>query len=247
MTRLDGDVDYACARIGARIGARPDAATWRRIETVRELAAMLDAARMSALRPWTAGLSADADPHAIESVLRGHWRSLAAEVVAWMPERWQPALAWSATAPDLPALDHLRRSAEAPQWLRDDAVYREWSTHPLGPIASLASERDTSTLMRAWTGEWQRRLPQSHATEAPLLGVLSRMLARHSDAMRAAPPGDASALVLALRERLDALYRKAVLEPTAAFVYIAQSALDLARLRGEIMRRALFPRLAPAP
>jgi hypothetical protein len=69
----------------------------------------------------------------------------------------------------------------------------------------------------------------------------------HIDAMRAAPPGDATPLVRALRERLDSLYRRAVLEPTAAFVYLAATALDLARLRGEIMRRALFPAVAPAP
>lgn len=245
--RPGGDLDYACARIGARYGAHPDAATWLRIETVRELAAMLDAARATALRPWTAGLSADAEPHAIERVLRAHWRSLAAEVAAWMPERWQPALAWSALAVDLVAIDHLRRGAQAPQWLQDDAVYREWTAAAPGPMRALASDGDTDALMRAWRDEWRRRLPHSHATEAPLLGALSRTLARHAEAMRAAPPGDASPLVRALRERLEALYRRAVLEPTAAFVYLGLTALDFARLRGEIMRRALFPRLAPAP
>jgi len=51
MSMRVGDLDYACARIAARFGARPDAATWRRIETVRDLAAMLDAARLTVLRP----------------------------------------------------------------------------------------------------------------------------------------------------------------------------------------------------
>jgi len=245
--RPGGDLDYACARIGARYGAHPDAATWLGIETVRELAAMLDAARATALRPWTAGLSADAEPHAIERVLRGHWRSVAAEVTAWMPERWQPALAWSALAADLPVLDHLRRSAQTPQWLRDDGIYREWSADAPGPMTALAEGRDTDALMRAWRDEFRRRLPRSHAREAPLLSALALLFARHADSMRNAPPGDSSPLVRALRERLDALYRRAVLEPTAAFIYLALTALDFAHLRGEIMRRALFPRLAPAP
>ena len=251
--RASGDLDYACARIGARYGARPDAATWRRIETVRDLGAMLDAARASALRPWTAGLAGDSDPHSLERVLRGQWRALAAEVAAWMPEPWRRAIAWSAIVADLPALDHLRRGEAPPRWLRDDRVYEEWSDRArddtsaaADTIAALAAAPDTDTLMHGWRDGWRRRLPRSYSREAPLLSTFVRLTLGHAADMRAAPPGDASPLVQALRERLEALYRRAVLEPTVAFVYLALAALDLARFRGEVMRRAVFPTLPPA-
>ena len=252
--RRSGDLDYACARIAARYGGRPDPVAWRRIETVRDLAAMLDAARATALRPWTAGLSADTAPHASERVLRGHWRSLAGEVATWMPQPWQAAVAWSALAPDLAALDLLRRGDPDPSWLRDDSLYAGWSgrsgaaERAMAPsLARLASSRDGAALLRAWCEEWRRRLPRSHERQAPQLARFTRLVTRFFAEMRAAPPGDASSIVRSLRERLEALYRRAMLEPTAAFAYLALAALDLARLRGEVLRRELFPRLAPAP
>jgi len=37
--------------------------------------------------------------------------------------------------------------------------------------------------------------------------------------------------------------RRAMLDPAAAFAYLALIALDLERLRGELLRRAAFPGL----
>jgi len=47
----------------------------------------------------------------------------------------------------------------------------------------------------------------------------------------------------ALAVRLSLLYRRATLDPAVAFIFLALSALDMERLRGELLRRALFPRL----
>ena len=80
-----------------------------------------------------------------------------------------------------------------------------------------------------------------------MLVTFMQLLSRHARAMRTAPPGDASAIVQSLRARLEILYRRAVLEPTVAFAYLALAALDLARLRAEVLRRAVFPNLPPAP
>jgi len=248
-----GDLDYACARIAARFGARPDAAAWRRIESVRDLAAMLDAARATPLRPWTAGLSAEANPHAIERVLRGHWRALAGEVATWMPRRWRPAIEWAASAPDLPALAAWRRGGRPPQWFADDPVYRLWNSEAApetpgaaGALAALGPAHDVGELTHAWRAELLSRLPDSHAAEAPLLGKFTQLVERSIGEMHAAPPGDGSPIMRSLRERLERLFRRAMLEPSAAFVYLALAALDLGKLRGETMRRLVFPQLAPA-
>jgi hypothetical protein len=47
----------------------------------------------------------------------------------------------------------------------------------------------------------------------------------------------------ALSSRLIALYRRAMLDPAAVFIFLALSALDIERLRGELVRRAIFPGL----
>ena len=253
MNLRSGDLDYACARIAARFGARPDAAAWRRIESVRDLAAMLDAARATPLRPWTAGLSAEANPHAIERVLRGHWRALAGEVATWMPRRWRPAIEWVASAPDLPALAAWRRGGRPPQWFADDPVYRLWNSEAApetpgaaGALAALGPAHDVGELTHAWRAELLSRLPDAHAAEAPLLGKFTQLVERSIGEMHAAPPGDGSPIMRSLRERLERLFRRAMLEPSAAFVYLALAALDLGKLRGETTRRLVFPQLAPA-
>ena len=40
--------------------------------------------------------------------------------------------------------------------------------------------------------------------------------------------------------------RRATLEPAAASIHLALTALELERLRGELLLRALFPRWKPA-
>ena len=50
----------------------------------------------------------------------------------------------------------------------------------------------------------------------------------------------------ALQARLALLFRRAMLDPAAAFIFLALTALDLERLRGELLRRAAFPGVAMA-
>lgn len=240
-TAMAGDLDYACARVAAREGARADAAAWGRIETARDLRVMLDAARVSPLHDWTAGIAAESDPHGIERALRGHWRTLAREVARWMPERWQPAVTWAALQDDLPIVDAMRRREPVPAWIVEDEPYRAALERAMARIPARA---DGTGATRAWRDELARRLPPSHAREAPMLPEWVRILADHESAMRAAPPGDAALLLQSLRSRLRSLRRRATLEPTAAFVFLTHRALDLARFRGEIMRRRLLPQVA---
>jgi hypothetical protein len=46
--------------------------------------------------------------------------------------------------------------------------------------------------------------------------------------------------------RLALLYRRATSNPAAAFIFLALCALDMERLRGELLRRAIFPRFGVA-
>jgi hypothetical protein len=84
-------------------------------------------------------------------------------------------------------------------------------------------------------------------TAAALLPDLVRLLAEHAAAFREPLEVDGWALRRALHARLTQLFRRATLEPAAAFIFLALSALDCERLRGEILRRVVFPRLPLAP
>lgn len=220
-----GDLEYALARIASRIGERPTEAAWRSIAVIRDFAALIDAARQQPFGRWMAGIGRESGAHAIETALRASWRALGAEVRLWMPEEWQAAVDWATDLVDLPAAIHLARGEPLLGWMRDDATYRE-----LGSDPRLANS-DPDLVMRAWGDEWQRRAPQAARDDAILreLAGLVRSEPRRS-----------------LGARLSHLYRRATLDPAAAFIFLAMSALDMERLRGELLRRAVFPTIEAA-
>jgi len=247
-----GSLDYAQARLQARHGQRVDEAAWRRIETMREFAPLLELARGTALRPWLVSIAADTTAHGIEATLRGHWRALVDEVVTWMPGPWQAALGWCAVLPDLAPLQHLARGGEAAAWIADDGELGELCAAPpptrlavlaAGPLAALAPAWDAPQAMgRSWLIEWQRRLPQPLNEAGDALGQLVHELCDHAGSFAEASPGQGWQLRAALRARISLLLRRAALEPAAAFIHVALCALDLERLRGELLRRVLFRR-----
>lgn len=98
--------------------------------------------------------------------------------------------------------------------------------------AGARDDVDAVAALAAWRREWWRRAPRA-ARRDELLRTLGGSLAQHRG-LRVEPRR-------ALCLRLEALYRRATLEPAAAFVFLALSALDLERLRGELVRRASFP------
>jgi len=241
---IAGDLDYAHARLCARFGRRPDELAWRSIEPIRGLPAFLDAARGQLFRPWIEAVTATATPHEIEAALLARRRALVSEVAQWMPQSWQPAVRWAGVAAELPVLEHLSRGGEALPWMRDDAVYGELrgeAAHPpiSGPLLPLAAGwRRPDGLLRTWRREWMRRLPRSGAG-SKLLDALARVLASQRFLAGTAP-----AVLPARRSlvaRLETLFRRAAGDPAEAFVFLALSTLDLERLRGELLRRAVFP------
>lgn len=249
------DLAYASARVAARFGARPQGSDWRRLEVLRALTALLEAARGTPLGRWTAGVTAGQDAHAIARVLRGHRRALAAEVTGWMPAPWRPALAWLAVTPDLPTCAHLASGRPPRPWMRDDAVYRDWLLPSEGPapgctrdaswrvdgdlddtLAALAARgaaaSATPPTCARWRAEWRRRLPR----QAPVaLVAAGDRVATHFH-----PPG-AEVAGAASGTRFDARRAEAVAD-AIEYPRTDRSALSGARAIGP-ERAALTARL----
>lgn len=239
-----GSLEYAHARLCARYGNRPDELDWRRIEMIRELAALLDTARATPLGAWITGIGPQADVHAIERALRDHLRMRIRAISGWMPAAWRPSLDWCAVLVDLPVLQHLARGGPPPPWLRDDpaAPGGLGRTHD-GPAAALAAgTADPDRMTALWRAEWRRRLPARGGGSA-LLGDFAALVAAHAALFRNPKLADGWAQRRALHARLSQMFRRATLDPAAAFIFLALSALDGERLRGELLRRAAFPRL----
>lgn len=251
-----GSLEFAQARLQSRHGQRAGEAAWQRLETAREFSALLDAARNSPLRPWLVGITAPGTSQQIEAVLRAHWRATVAEVARWMPKAWQAAVLWCAVWPDLPVLQHLARGGEPAAWMHDDPELRALcaATAAEQPAALAASAfaplalawQAPESMARAWRDEWQRRLPQPLGGVEDSLSQLTATVLKHGAAFAAAPPGPGWLLRRSLQARLSLLLRRVALEPAAAFIHVALCALDLERLRGELLGRALFAQRRPA-
>lgn len=241
-----GSVEFACARVSARYGARPDEALWRRIELLRDFAAVLASMRASPLAGWVVGVGADADAHAVEAAARRRWRQLVAEVAGWMPAAWQPAVLWCALLPDLPVLLHVAHGGDRAPWLAADPVYGEVARRALKDVDTgrsqlvSAAAHGARRLVGAWRAEWLRRLPGPLA-QSGALAELVAVLDAHARAFAAAHPADGWPLRGALHARIALLFRRAALEPGTAFVYLALAALEYERVRGELLRRCVFP------
>jgi hypothetical protein len=181
----------------------------------------------------------------VEALLLNRWRMLVDEVRAWMPAQWHPAIAWAGVLGDLPVAQYLARGGVPLPWMRDDPAYRELTRGggppASGPLVPLAPAWTSSGgFFRTWADEWRRRVPRRHGTEAGAIADYARLLVA-GRAARNDPSGiDGVPARRSLAARLTVLYRRATLDPAAAFIFLALSALDMERLRGELLRRAIF-------
>ena len=242
-----GGCEYLQARLQARQGGRPDAAAWSHLEAIRELSPLLRFAADSPFRPWLAGITAETDIHAMEAALRQRWHDLVAEVARWSPDKWRPALRWWGLLPELPLLVHLLAGQAPLPWMAADPHWAGIAAAGTGEdFAALSGAiAGQESVDAAWLAEWRRRRPALDDDEAVLFAELERRLVEHAAAFRGAAVGDAWTLRRALQARLDSLFRRCLLSPAAAFVFLLQAALDLERLRGAIIRRRALPPLVP--
>jgi hypothetical protein len=109
--RAAGSLEYAFARMQARLSRRASEGTWAAIEEARSVTPIYDAVRGTSLERLLEALPPQPELPDVDIAARKAWSRTVAEAAAWMPAEWAPALAWcdSRTAPHptlLPSLGH---------------------------------------------------------------------------------------------------------------------------------------------
>ncbi|MDX1696913.1 MAG: hypothetical protein R3308_01430 [Thiohalobacterales bacterium] len=240
---------YMQTRLQAHHGRRPDEQVWLQLQGTSGLANYLQAARRTPLLPWVSGLQPDHDTHAIERSLRRQFRTHVGQVARWLPADWAASIRWITLLPDLPALQHLLKGEAAPAWMLENPRLRPYTSENPSLRLQALQTSGWREIVRAWqTGTppveawldcWRRQWPASrrlHAGLQHLCGLYRSNLAE----LRTAPADTAQQRAL-LAGRLRTAFRRFSFQPAAACAHLGLVALDLERLRAELVSRALFP------
>jgi hypothetical protein len=242
---------YSQARLHARHGDRLDDADWRRLTGVGDFLQLLQAARASAMRPWVLPFSEDTDIHTMENWLRHQFRDYVDTVAGWQPAPWRDALRWSRRLVDLPALRRLLSGKLAWPWMWEDEAIAPFITEDGQAQLEAMRESDCAPLVQAfedgqslldgWLDQWRKLWPARTKRLAAPLEELGLLLRRQMDELTAATDvRETERGKEQLKSRLVAGFRRHVHDPAGAYFHLALTALDIATLRGELVRHRLF-------
>jgi hypothetical protein len=265
LTDAEFDPGYGYARLSARLATRPDERTWRLLRSARSLRAAIDVLRASSAASYVAGATTGGEVDDVESGLRQHLRMRIRELVSWAPRPWRPAVEFTEVLLDLPAVQHLLSDRPLPRWLREDPRLSAYAaaeiasrrgrlaTGPLAPFAAAADamlrkprlprgrqrvKRTLHPLLELWCDRWQRLWPRCDGGERDALQRLLHTVRSHLEAFAALPPEAAAGARERLAERIRRQLHDAAARPAALFAYLLLVALDVERLRGELVLQA---------
>jgi hypothetical protein len=163
-----GSLEYAVARMQARLSRRPSEGTWAAIEEARGLVPIFDAARGTSLERMLQALPPQADLPSVDRAARTAWSCAVAEATAWMPPEWMPALAWCDSAAK-PETASARNPTLLPS-LANPAWRRRWPADQAD-----AGLDELGKLFASHLGRFRLALP--HEAQALRRGFEARLLA----------------------------------------------------------------------
>lgn len=250
---LPSQFAYSQTRLQARHGERPDEQTWRQLETQQELVNFLQNARRSPLRPWVLGMHANDNWHLLEQTLLQQLHLYIEHVANWQPSPWRAAVRWVRHLLYLPALQYLLSGNTAPAWMLQDSYLKPFTSTGVQQRLLAMQQSDSAPivsawqeglpLLKGWLQHWHTLWPDEHSTTTRPLIKISALLLRHLETFRHIHPGQGWQERENLASKLSNLFRRYSQQPAAVFLHLALVALDIERLRGNIMQRALFPEL----
>ena len=239
---------YMQARLQARHGERADELVWRRLQGVGDLANYLQAARQTTLHPWVTGMHGNHGAHEIELMLRRHYRDYVDAVAHWLPARWTGTVMLIKRIPDLPALQHLMTGEATAPWMLEDPALRPLASENPGMRLDAMQSPDLAWLAEGWQQEhalfatwltyWRSRWPRApRLTDG--LDYLARVMQEHIRLQLEEPVTSGNPRA-ALMQKLTAAFRRYSFQPAAACAHLGLIALDLEKLRADLVGRLLF-------
>ncbi len=241
---------YAQARIQARYGKRLPEAVWLQLSAAQTFQSYLEAARGTALAPWVANLSSASDVHDVEHSIRGSLYTAIGELSHWVPEPWVDAVLWIHWLVYLPALRYLLEGASIPDWmheghrlrpfLQDSVEGRAQAIEAAGGDILVLAWRRGEPLEDGWVRRWRELWSGGYTAAVDLLDDLTEMFLQHVGRFPHRAPETAWQARRALQVQLERLFRRQAMQPAIVFIYLALVALDLERLRSELLSRIVF-------
>lgn len=221
---------------------------WLKLHTIHDLGSYLQTAQQTALRPWVLGLSSTHSSDDIELALRQKYRRHVEEVAHWMPTEWQKPLQWIRYLADLPALQYLVAGGEPLEWMKadpditaltaDDPQARVQTLQQAGNRRLLESWRQSGSILTGWLYQWNSMRPKSINFEKGLqsLEKLLHQQMQYQLKYELALPTDYEAIL----DQLRLIFRRYAFQPAAVCAYLAIIAIDLHRIRSDLMQRIYF-------
>ena len=201
------------------------------------------------LQSWVRTLDPGQSSDEIETELRRLFRHHVDEVAGWVPPAWREAVVWVRRLPDLPALQHLLSGEPVPAWLQEDAELRDMGCLPVDSrlqamrhsdcnVFLMASQTGES-LTDAWLNHWRTLWPGT-ARQNQSLEKLGDALHHYLRVLQADSCASVQTRCETLHVQLVSAFRRYSFQPAAVFSSLALTALELARLRGDLLVRQLF-------
>jgi len=248
MTGLS-DFAYAQARLQSRYGKRADAHLWLKLHNIHDLSSYLHAAQQTALRPWVLGISTTHSSHDIELALRQKYRRHVDEVASWLPVVWGAPLQWIKRLTDLPVLQYLLAGNPPMDWMKSDPGISAFTDDDPALRLRAMQEADCASLVSAWQqGDsmlsgwltyWNQTRPQTKAYKNGLQNMEQLL---HPDILLNASQTEAGlpADYDLMEGELTEIFRRYTFQPAAVCAYLAIIAIDIHRIRSDLMQRLLF-------
>jgi hypothetical protein len=249
MTAPSPGFAYAQARLQSRFGDRVEPNVWLKLYNIYELSSYLQVAQQTPLRQWVLGISASHSSNDIELGLRQKYRQHVDEVACWLPAAWKKPLQWIKRLPDLPALQYLATGGKPFGWMNadssirdftvDDTVLRIQAMRDAGCAQLIKAWQKGDPMLAGWLKQWKHMRPQANTFDQGLLSVQKLLLELSARQLR--QPGVSLPVDYeALADRLRIMFRRYTFQPAAACAYLAIVALDIHRIRADLLQRVFF-------
>ncbi len=240
---------YAQTRIQSRYGERADMGVWLKLHNIQDIGSYLQTAQQTALRHWVLGLSSTHSSHDIEQALRQKYRQHVDEVAGWMPTKWQRPLQWIKRLADLPTLQYLLAGGEPLEWMRSDPEISNYCGDDLQLRVQVIREAGNETLvdswqqhgsiLSGWLSQWNSIRPKSIYSDQGLRlleKLLQEQMQLQARQQGTTLPTDYEIIL----DRLRLAFRRSAFQPAAVCAYLAIIAIDVHRLRSDLMQRLFF-------